>query len=95
MHRTKVENRNSLETQLSYMWNHDYQDSAAFGKEMSMEDKQWEKRVSPSTVLRDEHHEVLLPFKDENVVFPDNCEQALKGALNSNNKCLSKDSLCA
>jgi hypothetical protein len=78
VHRIKIENRDHIENQLKYMWNHDYQDNAANEKGRSLEDRQWEKKVSSATVLQNGHYEVPLPFKDDDVIFPNNRDQALQ-----------------
>ena len=78
VHRTKVEDSISLEDKLQHMWNHDFKDSSANDTAMSLEDKQWEKKVSSSTTLKEGHYEVPLPFKDDDVRFPRNCDQALR-----------------
>ena len=78
VHRTKVEDCGTLEDKLQHMWNHDYKDNSANEKCMSLEDKQWEKKVSATTTLREGHYEVPLPFREDDIRFPENCEQALQ-----------------
>ena len=78
VHRIKVEDSITLEDKLQHMWNHDYKDNSANEKSMSLEDQQWEKKVSASTTLREGHYEVPLPFREDDILFPENRNQALQ-----------------
>ena len=93
-HRIKIENRDSIESQLRYMWDHDFRDNSANEKVSSLEERQWETKVSSTTVLRDGQYEVPLPFKDDNVIFPDNRDQALQRLHSTKNQLTRNDDFC-
>ena len=91
VHRIKAENHDRLESQLQHMWNHDYQDNAANEKVLSLEDKQWEKKVSSSTVLCNGHYKVPLPFKDDDIILPNNRNQALQRLQSTKKRLIHND----
>ena len=91
VHRIQVEDRNTLEDKLQCMWNHDYKDNSANEKSMSLEDKQWERKVSASTTLIGGHYEVPLPFRENDVRFPDNHKQTLQRLESSRKRFLAND----
>ena len=67
VYRTKIENRDDLESQLQPMRNHEFLDNSHEDKERTLEDKRWEKKVSSSTVSNDGHNIVPLPFRDKRI----------------------------
>lgn len=80
---TKVDLSAKIET----FFNQEFVDSNSTDLGPSMEDKLWEKRVSGSKLLSNNHFEVPLPFRKENFVLPDNSVQALNRLKTIRNKC--------
>ena len=62
----------SVEELLIQQYNQDFTEHSYEKKEMSAEDKQFMKIVSDSATLKDEHYYLKLPFRNVDVVLPNN-----------------------
>ena len=75
--RTHVQRLDDIEHRFEHMYAKDFIDLEPDSKVSSFEDKLWLEKVESSIKKRNGHFEIALPFRDENVVFPDNYRQAL------------------
>ncbi len=63
----------SIEKQLEQMYNHDFNERLTQDKpELSLEDQRFMKLMAQSTTKTKGHYELPLPFRDDDVKFPDN-----------------------
>ena len=70
----------NLEELLTQLYNQDFAEQQYEQKEMSLEDKKFMKIASDSAVLQDGHYYLKLPFREINVVMPNNRHMALQRA---------------
>lgn len=70
----------NLEELLTQLYNQDVAEQQYEQKEMSLEDKKFMKIASDSAVLQDGHYYLKLPFREINVVMPNNRHMALQRA---------------
>ncbi len=76
---TKIENESDIEEKITLMFSRDFDDSHDVTPQPSIEDKKWEIKARSSLKQRsDNHFQVDLPFRDDQVVFPSNQTQVLK-----------------
>ncbi|XP_046339933.2 uncharacterized protein LOC124121032 [Haliotis rufescens] len=74
-----MEDLQNINTMMKNSMNYDFPEKAAEErKEMSQEDKEFMKIVTNSIHKEDGHYVVNLPFRDKDVIMPDNSEQALQ-----------------
>ena len=76
----------SWELQLQSMYNIEFNDLHIERKELSIEDKVFMQKLDASTVLRDGHYEISLPFRNDKVLLPNNRSQALKRCMSVKRK---------
>ncbi|KAK0139108.1 hypothetical protein N1851_024335 [Merluccius polli] len=70
----------SLEDILTQQYNQDFAEQRYEQQEMSVEDKQFMNIVSDSAVLKDGHYYLKLPFREPDVIMPNNRHSALQRA---------------
>ena len=78
--RTRVENNDKLEieTKLEELYTADFRDEEAGTLGLSRDDLLWYSRVESSVkITPDQHYEIGLPFRTDNIKFPCNYNQAL------------------
>ncbi|XP_030841821.1 uncharacterized protein LOC115924137 [Strongylocentrotus purpuratus] len=84
-HRVSV--KKDIDQQLITMFNHDFSERVADDKpEKSREDQRFLREMKRSTEHIDGHYQVGLPFKDRNVVMPNNRPQAEQRAAHLQRK---------
>eukprot|EP00064_Thunnus_orientalis_P022985 superscaffoldBa00008270_g23209 len=70
----------NLEELLTQLYNQDFAEQHYEQKEMSLEDKKFMKIVSDSAVRQDDHYYLKLPFREPDVIMPNNRHMALQRA---------------
>lgn len=80
-----------LEELLLRQYNQDFPERASEQAELSFEDKKFLKIADESAIKRDGHYEMRLPFRDENLVMPNNKPVAELRAMTLRRKLLRNE----